>query len=69
MYIDDLCPWCIPEYRCCSKNKRGIAYDALIWIFWSSDENIFYASDGKQILNIYDYITTNDLYLFRHDQG
>lgn len=41
----------------------------IFYIFWSETENCFYDEDGFRIINILDYITPNDLFLFRQDHG
>ena len=47
---------------------EGEPIDCLIFIRWNKMENKFYDLYGEPIY-IFDLITPNDLYLFRHDPG
>jgi len=41
-----------------------------VWrIFWNRDENVFYDVHGYVIVNIFEFLTPNDIYLFRQDHG
>ena len=42
-------------------------YDAVLYIRWEENENLFYDECGFRINNVFEMITPNDLYLFRHD--
>lgn len=41
----------------------------LCYIYYDPESNAFYDEDGAQIDNIFELITPNDLYLYRHDPG
>lgn len=44
-------------------------YDDTIYIMWFPGENDFFDECGQRIQNIFEYITPNDLWLFRQDPG
>lgn len=44
-------------------------YDAVEYVYYDGVENAFYDQCGMHITNIYDYVTPNDIYLFRKDNG
>jgi len=43
-------------------------YDVILYIYYDAKENIFY-DDGVEFFNIFDAVTPNDIFLFRHDPG
>lgn len=50
------------------KSELGFndVYKELLLIVYYPDTNEFYDSCGFPIINIFEFITPNDLYLFRH---
>lgn len=49
--------------------QNGRVYKKLIRIFFFKEENVFTDNDWNVIINPFQFITPNDLYLFRHDPG
>jgi len=43
-------------------------YDAILYIYYDVEANLFY-DDGWDFFNIYEVVTPNDIYLFKHDPG
>lgn len=46
-----------------------LIYNKLIRILYSRHINMFYDIAGRRITNVFELITPNDLYLYRHDPG
>jgi hypothetical protein len=51
--------------------EEGIemGYDSILYIFYDTEKNIFYEDFYNEIYNIFDFLTTNDIFLFRRDPG
>jgi len=43
----------------------SMEYDAILYIYWDSVENIFYDHCGFEMVNVLDVATPNDIFLFR----
>lgn len=43
--------------------------DALMIVIWNETENAFYDECGQHIENIYELITPDNIFLFRHNHG
>ena len=41
----------------------------ILYFELDTDENVFYDENGERVDSILEFITTNDLYLFRQDPG
>jgi len=45
-----------------------IDYDGILQLFYDPEENIFYDQCGIRIINIFEVLTPNDLFLFKQNQ-
>lgn len=52
-------------------SKQCMPFDCteVLYFLWDPQENKFYNEYGLLIVNIFEFITPNDLFLFRHDHG
>ena len=41
----------------------------ILYFILDPNKNIFYTQDGTMVANMYEFITPNDLFLFRYDHG
>jgi hypothetical protein len=48
---------------------EDLYYHAILTVFYNPIENIFYDQCGIRIINIFEIITPNDLFLFKHDNN
>lgn len=46
-----------------------MGYDEILYFIYDPVENVFYNQYGVVILNIFEYITPNNLFLFKQDFG
>lgn len=44
-----------------------MGYDGLLYFSYDSKENVFYDPCGIRVINIFEIITPNDLFLFRQN--
>ena len=44
-------------------------HEEMLYILWDETTNTFWDTCGKRLTNIFDYITPNDMFLFRNDPG
>jgi len=42
-------------------------YDGTYYIFWDEQANMFYDPCGIRIINIFDLVTPNEIFLFRYN--
>lgn len=49
--------------------KRSLDEDYTLYLYYYEQQNVFTDIDGIVIYNIFEIITPNDLFLFRHDSG
>jgi len=46
-----------------------MGYDGVLQFFYDSEENIFYDQCGQIVINIFEVLTPNDIFLFKQDPG
>ena len=46
-----------------------MGYDGVLQFFYDSEENIFYDQCGIRVVNIFEALTPNDIFLFKQDLG
>ena len=46
-----------------------MGYDGILQFFYDSEENIFYDQCGIRVVNIFEVLTPNDIFLFKQDPG
>jgi len=46
-----------------------MGYDEVLQFFYDSEENIFYDQCGIRVVNIFEALTPNDIFLFKQDPG
>ena len=64
-YLRDLSA--IPAWLSC--NPKLCKYHGILYFDFDPGENVFYDKDGLMVDSILEFITPNDLYLFRQDPG
>ena len=68
-YVDICCGGGIGMNYVATCNMNQGRYTKLVYIVYQPHVNMFYDYRGKRLSNVFELITPNDLYLYRHDPG